>query len=301
MYKELHIEYSSPTNSVEPITLRYKLNDFPVVQRWANRLKEALDRNIPIDDPSRFYGFDDLETERIKAVTAINKCCEIIDNYAPGMVTRRVDVNHIEQDTLNYLHNIFEVYHGTLNTPHEFFLGAPEEVRKALAQLNLEVHRCESLAYGTVRKMLPTHMVTYYGLEKGEEFMLELDDYQHFTDMFEFGTVYLLYAEIGKTLQDMAIDDDHHMQSTAYKPFRHYTADFVVRMFGISPQTLSTMRKLYKKHYDENEDYYLSYGYNYSHPYNRPGNIPLAKLMPTPIDVVKELAKRQYVSSVKII
>jgi hypothetical protein len=130
---------------------------------------------------------------------------------------------------------------------------------------------------------------------------LELEDYQYFTDMFEFGSVYLLYTEIGKTLQDMAIDNDHHMQPTAYKPFRHYSADFVVRMFGISPQTLSTMRKLYKKHYDENESYYLEHGYNYSHPYNRPGNIPLAKLMPTPIDVIKELSTRQFVNSVKLI
>lgn len=301
MYKELHIEYVSPADSVSPLTLRYKLNDFPIVKRWADRLTTALDLDIPIDDPQRFYGFDDIETERLRAVTAINNCCEIIDNYAPGMVDRRVDLNHIDQDTLNYLHNIFEVYHGTLNTSHDFFKAAPEEVKKALAQLNLEVHRCEGLADNTVRKMLPTHMVTYYGLEKNEKFTLEMDDYQHFTDMFEFGTVYLLYTEIGKTLQDLAIDNDHHVQPNAYKPFRHYSADFVVRMYGLSHQTWASLRKLYKKHYDENEAYYIGHGYNYSHPYNRPGNIPLAKLIPTAVDVVKELANRQCVNSVKLV
>lgn len=301
MYKELHIEYVSPTDDVRPITLRYKLNDFPIVNRWTDRLATALDLNIPIDHPGRFYGFDDVGTERIRAVTAINSCCEIIDDYAPGMIGRRIDVNHIDQDTLNYLHNIFEVYHGTLNTPHKFFIDAPESVRQALAQLNLEVHRCESMAEGTIRKMLPTHMVTYYGLGKNEEFTLEIDDYQHFTDMFEFGTLYLLYTEIGKTLQDLAIDDDHHVQPEAYKPFRHYSADFVVRMYGMSSQTWTSMRRLYKKHFDENESYYLSKGLDYSHPYNRPGNIPLAKLIATPINVIKELAKRQYVKSVKLV
>jgi len=301
MYTELHIEYVSPTNEVAPLTLKYKLNDFSIVQRWANRLVEALELNIPIDDPKRFYGFDDLETERIKAVTAINQCCETIDNYAPGMVSRRIDVNHIDQDTLNYLHNIFEVYHGTLNTPHEFFNNAPDDVKKALAQLNLEVHRCESMAEGSVRRMLPTHMVTFYGLEKNEEFTLEVEDYQHFNDMFEFGTLYLLYTEIGKTLQDLAIDDDHHVQEDAYKPFRHYSADFVVRLYGLSHQTWLSMRKLYKKHYDANESYYLEKGLNYSHPYNRPGNIPLAKLIHAPMNVVEELAKRQCVNSVKLV
>ena len=54
-----------------------------------------------------------------------------------------------------------------LNKPHEFFLEAPKEVRQALGQLNLEVHRCEAMAEGTVRKMLPTHLVTYYDQPRG--------------------------------------------------------------------------------------------------------------------------------------
>lgn len=301
MYSELHIEYSDPAGAVEPLTLKYKLNDLPVTKRWAKRLAEALERNLKIDDPGRFYGFEDIAIERKKAVTAINRCCEIIDEYKPGFVGRRVEENHIDQDTLNYLHNIFEQYHGTLNTPHEFFLDAPEEVRKALAQLNLEVHRCESLAEGTCRKMLPTHLVTYYDLEKSEEFTLEIEDYNHFADLYEFGTVYLLYTEIGKTLQDLAIDNDQHVHEDAYKPFRHYSADFVIRMYTISHQSWLELRKLYKKHYDDQRDYYLSKGYDYSHPYNRPGNIPLAKLMNTTINVVEELAKRQWVSSVKLV
>lgn len=301
MYTELHIEYSDRSNQIKPLTIKYQLNDLPVTQRWAERLNYALTNNIPIDNPGRFYGFDSLDVEREKAVNAINQCCEIIDSYKPGFVERRVDKNKIEQDTLNYLHNIFEQYHGTLNTPHKFFINAPDEVKKALAQLNLEVHRCEGLVDGSVRKMLPSHMVTYYGLEKNENFVLELEDYEHFTDFFEFGTVYLLYAEIGKTLQDLAIDQDEHVHEDAYKPFRHYTADFVVRMYGMSHQAWLSFRKLYKKHYDEKKDYYISKGYDYSHPYNRPGNIPLAKMINAPIDVVDQLAKRQWVSSVNLV
>lgn len=300
MYTELHIEYSSTTQDVSPITIRYKLTDFPITQKWAERLNTALAKKIPIDHPERFYGFNSMADERSSAVAAINKCCEIIDSYKPGFVGRRVNESKIEQDTLNYLHNIFEQYHGTLNKPHPFFINAPEHVKEALAQLNLEVHRCEGLVDGAVRQMLPSHMVTYYGLEKNSNYLLELEDYEHFTDFTEFGTVYLLYAEIGKTLQDLALDHDTHVHEDAYKPFRHYTADFVVRMYGLSQQSWIKFRKLYKQHYDENKEYYLSKGYDYSHPYNRPGNIPLAKMMNTPIDVVREVAKRQQVSSVKL-
>jgi len=301
MYSELHVEYSDPTQKLHPIVLRYKLNKFSVTQKWANRLAYAIENNHKIDDPGRFYGFEDITIERKKAVTAINKCCEIIDQYSPNFVGRRVDENDIDQDTLNYLHNIFEQYHGTLNTPHEFFLKAPDDVKKALAQLNLEVHRCESLATGSVRRMMPTHMVTYYSLERNEQFTLDVEDYEHFTDLYEFGTVYLLYTEIGKTLQDLAIDNDDHVHEDAYKPFRHYSADFVIRMYTTSHQFWINSRKLYKKHFDEKKDYYLSKGYNYSHPYNRPGNIPLGKLMNTVLDIKTEIAKRQWVSSVKLI
>lgn len=301
MYTELHLEYASHDPNISPLTIRYKLTNLPVTQRWADRLHTAISMNIPIDNPGRFYGFDPIEIERKNAVNAINQCCDIIDAYRPGFVERRVKESNIEQDTLNYLHNIFEQYHGTLNKPHEFFINAPESVKQALAQLNIEVHRCESMAKGSVRQLLPTHMVTYYGLEKNNQFLLELEDYEHFTDFTEFGTVYLLYAEIGKTLQDLAIDQDVHVHEDAYKPFRHYTADFVIRMYSTSHQSWLKFRKLYKKHYDENKDYYLSKGYDYSHPYNRPGNIPLAKIINCPMDIMQKLAIRQWVKSVRLV
>ena len=302
MYRELHIEYSDPTYFLDPITVRYKLNEYPIVQKWANRLAEALDKNYSIDDPERFIGFNDFITDRKNAVTDINACCEIIDNYSPGFVGRRVDENNIDQDTLNYLHNIFEIYHGTLNTPHQFFIDAPAEVKWALAQLNIEVHRCESFVDGN-RKPLPRHTVTYFAMEKSQEYTYAIEDYQYFNDMIEFGTVYLLYTEIGKTLQDMAIDNDQHMQPTAYKPYRHYSADFVVRFYNTSHETWINNRKKYKKYYDTNSIYFLNHGYDYSHPYNRPGDIPLAKIIPNPQipNIVDMIAKRQHVSSVKLV
>lgn len=302
MYKELHIEYIDINSLVKPITVRYKLNNYPIVQKWASRLAEALDKQYPIDDPKRFVGFSDFYTDRENAVKDINTCCEIIDNYSPGFVNRRVDINNIDQDTLNYLHNIFETYHGTLNTPHQFFTDAPDEVKYALAKLNIEVHRCESFVEGN-RKPLPRHTVTYFSMEKSKEYTYDIEDYQYFNDIVEFGTVYLLYTEIGKTLQDMAIDNDQHMQQSAYKPYRHYSADFVVRFYHTSHETWINNRKKYKKYYDANSSYFLNHGYDYSHPYNRPGDIPLAKIIPNPqiLNIVDVISKRQCVSSVKLV
>ena len=292
----MHVTYSGE----DDLTLTYNINETSIAQRWATLLDEAI-QQYTIDDPKRLYGFDTLDIERIKAVNAINKCVDTINNYSPGFVERRMTPELI-QDDLNYLHHIFEVYHGMLNEPHEFFVEAPKEVRQALGQLNLEVHRCESMAEGTVRKMLPGHFVTYYDQPRGPGVRtLEDEDYEHFTEFVEFGTVYLLYVEIGKTLQDMALDDDDHIGDEAYKPFRHYASDFIIRYWGMPVESINKYHKLYKQHYDENKEFYDS-RYNYSHIYNRPGNIPLAKLQThlSPIEVVTEIQKRQFVSSVKL-
>ena len=296
MYKKLHVTYSGE----DDLTLTYNINDTSIAQRWAELLAESVEK-YSIDDPERLYGFDTEELERQRAVDAINKCVDTINDYKPGFVERRM-TSELIQDDLNYLHHIFEVYHGMLNEPHEFYLAAPTEVRKALGQLNLEVHRCEAMAEGTVRKMLPTHLVTYYDMPRGPEHrLLEDADYEHFTDFYEFGTVYLLYVEIGKTLQDMSIDNDDHIGDEAYKPFRHYASDFVIRYFGTSHETWNNYRKLFRKHYEENQDFYDA-RYNYSHIYNRPGNIPLAKLQThlSPEEVVAEIQKRQFVSNIEL-
>lgn len=300
MYTTLEIEYSDPSNILEPLRLKFEVNQTSIAQKWAELLHYST-QHYKIDDPKRMHGFSDIEAERKNAISDINYCVDTINNYKPGFVLRQVD-NTIDQDTLNYLHHIFEVYHGMLNEPHEFFQSAPKEVQRALGRLNLEVHRCEAMAAGTVRKMLPTHFVTYYDMPRGPEHRtLDLEDYEHFTDFYEFGTVYLLYVEIGKTLQELSIDNDHHISPEAYKPFRHYASDFVIRYFSSSHQSWLQFKKIFRKHYEENNEFYDS-SYDYSHPYNRPGNIPLAKLkthLPQK-EVIESIRDRSQVSDIKV-
>ena len=281
---------------MHPVTLRYKIRDTAIAQRWAEKVDACIKRH-QIDDPGRFYGFDDYETEKHRAITAINKCCDTINDYQ--LIIQRKINDSIDQDTLNYLHHIFEVYHGLLDHPHEFFISAPKNVREALAQLNIEVHRCESFVNESSRRIMPRHIVTWFEMERNTE--LRPEDYDHFTDFYQPGTIYLLYVEIGKTLEDLAIDNDQYIAAEAYKPFRHYTADFVVRFFGTSTETWKNNRKHIKAYYDEHKEFFEDRGLPLSHPYNRPGNIPLADIISSEINPIIELRNRQHVNSVKII
>jgi hypothetical protein len=296
MYKEIHIEYTNPYTHIEPIILKYKIRTTNIAQKWASKVATCIEK-YNIDQPDRFYGFNDYNTEKTKAIEAINRCCDIIDEYQP-IIKRRVKED-IDQDTLNFLHHIFEVYHGLLDQPHDFFIGAPEYVQKALAQLNIEVHRCESFVEGSGRKIMPRHIVTWFGMNRDDT--LEDEDYNYFDDYCEYGTIYLLYVEIGKTLEDLATDNDQYIGEDAFKPFRHYTGDFVVRFFETHRDTWKTNRMRMKSYYESNKDFFDSRGLPLSHPYNRPGNIPLADLIPRPFDPVTEIRKRQFVSKITLI
>ena len=145
--QHLLIEYADPGNQLDSITLRYKLRSNPVVLKWAERVKLAQ-LKYPIDNPDRFYGFGPIEHQRALALEHINACITII-NQEQDLVWRRPE-SVFDQDCLNYLHHIFEVYHGLLDQNPE----SNPRLKSALARLNVLVHQCESVS----RESNPRHV-----------------------------------------------------------------------------------------------------------------------------------------------
>ena len=292
MFKNLYIAYSNPTDPLDTVTLQYRLRDNSVVPKWCERIESAQEK-YPIDAPDRFYGFGTIQEQIQQAIKQINSCIKIVNKFEPIIDRQLKDVN--DQDTLNYLHHIFEVYHGLLDQQtHEFWLRAPKQVQRALADLNVLVHRCESVQ----RKALPRHVVTYYGLPKTE--ILDQEDYSLFEDAVTFGTVYLNYVEIGKTLTDLALDNDQYISDEAFKPFTYYSADFTVRFFHPKLDMLALIRAHVSKYYSQNKQFFLARGLEENHPLLKPGLPPIADLDNAPNNVLELLASRQFVKSVNL-
>jgi hypothetical protein len=269
-FKHLYITYVNPNDQLDTLVLQYKLRDHAVTEKWCERL-ETAQTQYTIDDPTRFYGFGSLEQQQADAISRINSCIDVINEFDPIIERRIISIS--DQDTLNYLHHIFEVYHGLLDQQtHEFWQRAPQTVRTALANLNILVHRCES----TYRSAMPRHVVTYFGLSKTK--ILDIDDYKYFTDNYQFGTVYLNYVEIGKTLEDLAQDNDHYIADDAFKPFQHYSADFNVKFRDDDPKQLYQKHIKIKNYYDTNKKFFDQRGLYWGHPYLQNGSIPLADL-----------------------
>ena len=284
MFKTLHIEYANPSDLHDSILVSYRLRQTSITRRWVDKVLQAQNQ-FQIDDPKRFYGFGSLETQVQDALDRINHNITVINLHKQLIDRTLTDVN--DQDTLNYLHNIFELYHGLLDYQRDddYWQSLPPSVKFALADLNLCVHRCESIARGAS----PRHVVTWFGLPKTD--ILDLSDYNQVQYTWGAGTVFLNYVEIGKTLEDLAFDNDQYIAPGAFQPFRHFSADFVVRFFEQTPEQATKKRVIIEQYYRDRKNFFGEWNPHYT-----PGNIAVADI----IDRIpfNELETRQYIKSV---
>lgn len=275
--------------------LSFQIAETNIAQRWARKLQFALSKRYKLDDPRRFYGHTSLSKESKDTLKWITECIDTINDHDP-IIERsisRVD----DQDTLNYLHSMFEQYHGQLGEPTGWFESAPDTVQKAIAELNVLVHRCESL----VRGAKPRLVCTYYRMPKQD--CLAWSDYDLMTDHTAFGDLCLNYCEIGKTLEDFWRDQDDYVTAQTFKPFRYFSADFNVRLYELDAEELQYQRTGIAEYYDANREQFESAGIrDRRHPHLKAGTIVVAQLIPEHRDkALTVFAEHSYVSSIELI
>ena len=280
---------------LQDLTLKFELLASPLTELWQERMQARGD--YPLDHPDRFYGFNSHEEEVKRAEFYIRSCIDTINNYQ--RLIDRPFTSYQDQDCLNYLHNIFERFHGQLEQQDtEFWLQAPHEVRQALANLNLAVHRCETVDRGA----RPRFVCTWYGMPKTlhipVEHMLKYGTMSTF-----FGTVYLNYCEIGKTLEDLTTDRDQYIGDNMFKPYDFYSADFVVKFWNDSTEEITNRMTRMEEYYNQNREFFLKQGYaKFNDPRLLPLRFPVARLIETmPREqLLEEIKQRQYVNRVYI-
>lgn len=281
--KYLHITYCDPVNLSNDITLDFKLRQNSTTYKWVERVLTAQSQGYPIDDPRRFYGFGSLEQQTEYALQEINRLIDKLENFWRIPIGRRLtDIN--DQDTLNYLHHIFEVEHGLLNAKK-----INSQFQKHIGHLNVLVHRCESVQRGGY----PRHVVTYYGLPKDK--VLVEADYESFSSESKFGTVIVNYVEIGKTLQDLMMDNDSYISAEAFRPFKNYSADFAVLFYELDGSKFYTAVKEY---YLKNQIHFENLGYSWKELGKSIGTLKVADLEYASGNALKAVEDRQFVKAV---
>jgi hypothetical protein len=254
---------------LQDLQLKFQVLDTPVADLWMERMQQR--QAWPLDDNQRFYGFDCAEVEQDRALSKINRCIQQIQAQQPAIRQDLLTTVH-DQDTLNYWHHVFETQHGFLDQEDR-----KNPLTAVLAELNVAVHRCESVAHGNH----PRFVCTWYGMPKTKTLPVELMQ-QYGTINPGFGTVCLNYCEIGKTLEDLSRDRDRHIGEEAFRPFNHYSADFVVRMFEEPAESVAEKIVNMHKYFDQHKDFFFERGYTtYYDPRLLPLRFPVAQLIET--------------------
>ena len=230
---------------INDLNLVFDINDTSIAQRWANEIKQ----DYPLYETTRFKSWpnDGKDIEYYKA--NLTKQIEIVNNYS-----HMIDNTDIKSQTdLNYLHKFFEDLRGPVTIGTEFFNTAPKHVQAAIEMFNVLIHECEHVIRNS---NYPELVVTYNDRPR---YSLSENDYEHFTFKWEFGSVYINYCEVGKTLLDIFKDQDTHIGDANVRPLEFYSADFTIK-FGPS-----TTDEIYNYRLEKFNEWYTNYPLKFNH------------------------------------
>jgi hypothetical protein len=284
------------TIDLRELSLQFRVLENPMAQLWLERMSQ---RHLwPMDDAHRFYGFNTQQEDEQIALAKIQECVQGINAWRP-LVERSLHTVH-DQDTLNYLHNVFEQWHGLLDQHpvHPEYGPIPAEVKQHLANLNISVHRCESAARGNRSRFV----CTWFGMPKTKTLPVKIMQ-QFGTLNPKFGSVCLNYAEIGKTLEDLTQDRDNYIGEDAFLPFNHYSADFNVRMHEETIGYVSDKLVRMQEYYNLHRDFFFDQGFTtFQDPRLLPLRFPVAELIETQPreQLINAIRQQQHITKISL-
>ena len=286
-YQTVLVRFTKTNNHNDCYDLQFSLEQNTFVPKWIDRINHAKHRQDPISEPWAIKGLNNnnlsLENCRIR----LNELIDKVNAHEKLFDKKLDDVN--DQDTLNNIHAVFEKHHGKLDEwlTNPMFINKPKEFREWLSQRNQFVHLCEG------QRSMPNVRIVWFDLPKTETF--DNSDYELFTNQREFGTIYSLYADVGKNIESLAEDNDAHHHD--FVPNLHYSADCKI-LLGTSDETLIAFKELSYSHYiQDNQNYLAEKGFKTDDIRLTTGHIPIAKLTTSKSDkqILQELSEYDLV------
>lgn len=255
------IHQQDNTEATNRLVYLIKPENTAIGQAWYRALCEIVEENIVPDKKFMMLGWPfgqrDLTVitkELNTAVININRANTqwhglppyvIEDFYMPESFQFSYSEYHNtplylvpKHEALNKLHRHFEILQGTVEKPSKYFQAASAETRAAIGQLNTLCHEAESLIlsrrkhHENRRLIRPSQITSFPGCRRYEltDSMRQgfaVNGYDR-----EFGTVYLHWSQIGKTLMEVFRDENAPQLTesvcTEIQSLRYYTGEFDV-------------------------------------------------------------------------
>lgn len=217
----IRIILSEPTNKSKTFDFTIRPYDTLLGRDWQEALKVCIIKKQKLHKEWQFLGFpntyrdyDFLLNNLNRAINKINN--NSIDYYIEeeySLDTIITKDNHINHETMNRLHNHFEILKGTEWEPSEYWNNSKAAIRKSIEDLNFSCHELE--LYSFAKRQWHTdslncrpwndikfYSAKHYNLKDEHRELFKVNRYDEM-----FGGVYMHWCQIGKRLDEVFSDE----------------------------------------------------------------------------------------------
>ncbi len=210
-------------------SLTFNVQQHPIAELWYDKLKGLL------SDPTwkletRWAAFKLPSRHPKILVEKLKKCVDTINNsdwFDYHIIETDMITEDYPMEVHNIIHHHFEILIGQVWKPSEYWNQIIErkdwDLVNAVRGLNDLSHEIEEWNMGGDATICTTFMNGVAPIQK-VELPNEADEY--FTLDGAFGRGYLHYAQLGKTWQEVCIDDDDHIDPTNISEHRLLSGEF---------------------------------------------------------------------------
>lgn len=225
----MSIEIGFMNQKGEYYPLKFALeNANPISKIWADKLKSFIKGDAKLE--TRWTGFALERRSNEVLCQKLENCIKHInDSWLNSEFGYVIELENVPRDYPTEVHNIvhhhFEILMGQVWNPSKWYRLMEErkdwELISWVRGLNDISHELEAVKIG--KPFLCTTFWSEKGIQK-DELPNEVEDW--FRLDLEFGAIYLHYAQLGKTWQEVVWDDDDHIFEENITPFSLISGEF---------------------------------------------------------------------------
>ena len=189
------------------------LNNNAFVQKWVEEVRWCL-TNCDFEQQEAFWGVMSLE----QSAEVLTKSCVTINQYLKNFIDIKENLLMQDQEYFNYLHLKFEHLSGKFGESTRLFSVANKELKTAIRNLNIFVHRIEKK-----KTTIPTLYVSF-NKDQYRRWPLADEDYEHFEFIIPAGALVVHYVELGKECVDL-YEDNLPLEYQNFKNLHYYSGE----------------------------------------------------------------------------
>ena len=210
--------------------------DNQLAQDWLKALKtDVIDAKRKFHHQFCFLGFANTYRDHDYLCNIVNNAISEINDSLDYHIPETYSKDMLNQDSLNTLHNHFEILKGKRWEPSEYFTNASKKNKENIELLNWTCHELETLNFATEtvlqdpNNLRPATMMHWVDCPPHD---LTDEHRKLFTNWYDsrFGEVYMHWCQIGKTLfevfHDEGAPDLTDTICEAITELRYYSGEF---------------------------------------------------------------------------